>query len=317
MSSVGVNSVGSEHVVHFYDSDDDLVLAVGGYLMDGLVADDVVVVIATAPHRHALREWLGDQGVDVATKTRDGSYVSLDAAEALMAFTVDGRPDQTRFEAIIEPVLREAACDGRDVRAFGEMVSLLWDAGDVVGAVAVEALWNGLAQRHAFSLYCAYRATSLASSCELQAAADVCAHHSAVISPASYVFRTPQETGHRASEWSETFLPTAEAVGAARRFVSRALLSWGCDDLVADATVVVSELAANAVQHARSPFRVTIVGDGVIRVAVEDVDDRIPRPGRLATDAVGGRGIRVVESVAASWGVDVGTHGKTVWATLD
>ncbi len=254
VASVGLHAVANEHVVNFYDSDNDLVLAVGRYIADGLALDDIVVVIATRAHRHALRGWLQRHEVDVSAKTLDGSYVALDAADTLAAFMVDGHPDKERFALAIEPYMREAACDGRDLRAFGEMVAVLWDEGNVTGAVELEALWNELAERHTFSLYCAYPATSLAGSAELQAAANVCSHHSAVISPASYVFRGADETGLRNREWSETFLPTAEAVGAARRFVARALLSWGCDDLIADTTVIVSELATNAVLHAGSPF---------------------------------------------------------------
>jgi len=58
--------------------------------------------------------------------------------------------------------MADAAWPGREVRAYGEMVALLWDAGDVLGAIELEKLWNELARDLNFSLWCAHHGHSLA-----------------------------------------------------------------------------------------------------------------------------------------------------------
>jgi len=181
-----VRSAPHDHVVDFYGSDASLVSAVGRYVADGFVdsadvEEDVVLIIATGAHRHALYGWLASHGVDIEDKVERGLYIPLDAADTLGAFMVDGVPDSIRFSAVIEPFLRDAADTGRDVRAFGEMVSLLWDEGNIAGATALEDLWNGLAAWHHFSLYCAYSAASMARSADFGAVGRVRSQHSELV----------------------------------------------------------------------------------------------------------------------------------------
>lgn len=73
-----------------------------------------------------------------------GSWLALDAAATLCRFTSGGTPDAAGFDREVGGLIRQAARDGRAVRAFGEMVALLWDAGLVTAAVELEAMWNDL-----------------------------------------------------------------------------------------------------------------------------------------------------------------------------
>ncbi len=105
-------------------------------------------------------------------------------------------------------------------------------------------------------------------------------------------------------------------VSDARAFVRR---SVGDPRLVDDALLLVSELASNVVQHARTPYEVSVehTASGV-RVAVRDGCRRPARTTRAPVDAPGGRGLRIVASLASRWGVErrrVG--GKSVWFELD
>ena len=116
----------------------------------------------------------------------------------------------------------------------------------------------------------------------------------------------------------QAFEADASAIGAARTFAtSRASSSDGLAETVA---LVTSELASNAVQHARTPFvvRVDRIG-GNVRVSVFDRSERLPavRRGQDLADAVSGRGLVIVEKLAQAWGVDVEDGGKWVWAVLD
>jgi len=83
--------------------------------------------------------------------------------------------------------------------------------------------------------------------------------------------------------------------------------------------VIVSELSANAVRHTDGPARLTIIrGDRYLHLVVNDSDPHPPTVagGPWDVTAEGGRGLRLVESLAASWGTSAASSGKAVWATL-
>jgi anti-sigma regulatory factor (Ser/Thr protein kinase) len=114
------------------------------------------------------------------------------------------------------------------------------------------------------------------------------------------------------------FDPHTENVAAARHFVvDHAHLAGRSAD---DAALVASELAANAVLHAATPFEISLsaVGD-LLRIAVADDDPALPTPdptGLLAPLAVSGRGLAIVSQLAERLGADPTTTGKAVWAEL-
>ena len=89
--------------------------------------------------------------------------------------------DPGGFWQAISPLLRQAANAGRPVRVFGEMVSLLWDAGQTDAAIEVEAMWNELGGQYPFSLLCAYPAQPVSCAHHLDALTEVCRVHTQVI----------------------------------------------------------------------------------------------------------------------------------------
>ena len=116
---------------------------------------------------------------------------------------------------------------------------------------------------------------------------------------------------------TRVFQPDAASVAAARRFSTETAQRWGLDDVVWTLTQVVSELATNAVIHARTDFTVTLHAiSRSLRLTVEDRSGRVLRPRAYAKTSTTGRGLRLVESLAADWGVDRARNGKCVWAEL-
>lgn len=114
----------------------------------------------------------------------------------------------------------------------------------------------------------------------------------------------------RVSHWFE---PEPEQVHAARAFVTSALQAWSGRH--SEVTLLVSEVATNAVLHARSDFEITVAGEGNrIRVEVFDRNTRLPTFAVVAPDAYSGRGLALVQALAAAWGVESHSgDGKTIW----
>ncbi|MCW3018411.1 MAG: histidine kinase [Solirubrobacterales bacterium] len=305
------------HVVKFYEHDAELVASAGPYLAAAIHAEEVAVMIATEAHRRAFEAALEARGVDLPRAKANGRLVSLDAAATLSEFRTAGEIDHDAFREVVGGVVRSAAAAGRPVRAYGEMVALLWDAGDVLAAIELERLWHELAGELPFTLFCSYPAASVAGSEHAQALAQICHLHSSVLGSA------PEEARESAAAGAQTgisalFSAEPGSPGLARRLVVDALRRWGAaNTLVNDVALVVSELATNAVRHAESSFTVTVRASGsTLRIAVHDgapltgiVSEAwlIPQPLH---------GLSLVDALCTRWGVEDTRDGKLVWAEL-
>jgi hypothetical protein len=287
-----------DHVVQFYACDEELVQTVSTYLGEGLRNDEVAIVVATEAHTVAFEAALRQSGIDITAARESGSLITLDAGQALSSFMAGDGPDAAAFDEVIGGLVRLAAQSGRRIRAYGEMVALLWDAGQVAAAIELESLWNRLGLQLPFSLFCAYSSQSVAGDANLDAVNQICHLHSAV-------------------ETTCCFTSGPHAPRAARRFVVETLLQWGRDESLDDAALVVSELAANAVLHAHSDFSVAVSTQGDrVRIAVSDASSAGPvLRDSVSTTAPSGRGVALVAALAQDWGCDVkGKDGKVVWA---
>lgn len=113
--------------------------------------------------------------------------------------------------------------------------------------------------------------------------------------------------------------PLPESVHLARQAVTTALSGLNRDDLIDDAAVVVTELVANAVMHARTEITVSVDAWGVgIRLRVADASDKLPRWTPARPTATSGRGLLLVQRLSSTWGVEpLADSGKVVWAQID
>lgn len=115
-------------------------------------------------------------------------------------------------------------------------------------------------------------------------------------------------------EASAHFSADPRSAGQARRFVTATLEGWELAHLCEPTVLLTSEMVANAVLHARSPVTVRLRprDHGVL----VDVTDESPVPPRLRSfspEAATGRGLRLLEGMAAEWGVERASVGKRVW----
>jgi len=303
-----------EHAVSFYDGDQDVVAAVAAYAADGFVLGEPVLVVATAAHRTALDEALEALGWQPSVMRDEGWFVTLDAAETLATFMVDGLPDAARFHATVAPIVDHVRRGATTARVFGEMVALLWEEGNVNGALALEECWNELACDLQFSLLCAYP-HSVLDQASLANVGSVCSLHSEVLPPNSYHASGPTQGDPLLEQASWAFLPVPKAIPALRRFVTGTLRCWGEEALVPDAALVVSEMATNAINHAISPFHASIVRSaGRVRISIEDAGPGSAVQRATTHEDISGRGIVIIDALSQRWGLGELPSGKVVWA---
>ena len=151
-STVWAELTAPEHLVQIYRSEGAFLDTLAAFLSSGLRAGDGSVVIATPAHQSSVRRRLAAIGLDQASD----QLVLLDADQTLGQFLVNSWPDKRLFEATIFRVLERASRGGRRVRAFGEMVALLWARRNYEAAVRLEFLWHDLCQRESLTLLCGY-----------------------------------------------------------------------------------------------------------------------------------------------------------------
>jgi anti-sigma regulatory factor (Ser/Thr protein kinase) len=110
--------------------------------------------------------------------------------------------------------------------------------------------------------------------------------------------------------------PRLESVTQARRLVAELVAGWDRPELTDSATLLVTELASNAVLHARTEFRVVTTLNHCIRLEVHDRSRSRPVVRHSEDRLAGtGRGLQLVERLSDAWGVEL-DHGKVVWCRI-
>jgi hypothetical protein len=170
---------GHFHAVRFYEDDNSLCRIVSSFILEGLAVEQPGLVIATGPHVTTILNNLRAASKDVDALQRDGDLMILDARTTLDTFMVNGRPDPDFFKASASKHLI-ALARGRKttIRAYGEMVDVLWKDGMSSAAIRLEMLWNRLANTHDFSLLCGYAMGNFYKDATIE---DVCRHHTHVV----------------------------------------------------------------------------------------------------------------------------------------
>lgn len=309
-STVHVDAIApGDHVVHLFSDAAELARGASTFLGSGLALGGPALVVATAERIAALEEGMRRAGIDIADARRSGRYLAVDAHEMLARFMTDTGPDPTAFDSSVGAVVRSLADAPVPLRVYGEMVALLWQAGAVPAAAALEDLWNSLGERVGFTLYCAYPASGM--DVHPGGRALVCARH-------THVVRAPGPVVPRDGEVRRLLEATLYAVPVARRMLHEALEHWGLTPLLDDAQLVLAELVGNAVKHVGRRFEVVVIRSAHgVRLEVLDGDPSRPQVRYSDGLAPGGRGVLLVSRLSRAWGTDpLDEGGKRIWAEI-
>lgn len=184
-----------EHAVQFYESDAFLAESVSAFIDAGLANSEICIVIGTPEHREAIAKRLLQRGADLKTLKAKGRYLSIDAVETMSRFVIDGWPDEKLFQKVARGLLPAAGRRDRGVRAFGEMVALLWAEGNREGAIRLEELWNELPRTQPMNLLCAYWIGGFCGASHADQFNRLCRAHSRVSPTEAYTAPDPADPG--------------------------------------------------------------------------------------------------------------------------
>jgi hypothetical protein len=167
------------HDVQFYRTDAHLTSAVVNFLGEAVRAGQPIIVIATEAHRRAFADGLRAKGLDPDQYFSGRLAVWLDARETLSAFMEGGLPNRELFFATVGSVFERLLSKRYYlvIRAYGEMVDLLFKDGNAEAAVLVEQLWNELANQYQYSLLCGYAMDNFLHEAGVAGFRRVCDHH--------------------------------------------------------------------------------------------------------------------------------------------
>ena len=176
------------HSVQFYETSDHLAGVIAAFLVDGLRAGGPAIVIATEPHRRAVVAQLATLGIPVDELVASGQLVLLDARATLATLMIDGALDEARFREHAAALITRArqAFPRARLRAYGEMVDLLWKDGRRDAALALEELWNRLAAVESFAVLCAYEMSGFPAEADGPMFDRICAAHTRVVPTESF-----------------------------------------------------------------------------------------------------------------------------------
>jgi hypothetical protein len=146
------------HLVQLYGKDDRVLTRnISRFLAEGLRRGDGLLAIASPEHSGSVARQLRDQP-GYSKAILEGRLVFLDAQATLDRLMVDGQPDRARFNSVVGDALKgvQARAGHTGIRAYGEMVGLLWTTGRRAAAVRLEEYWNSVLHSSNISLFCAY-----------------------------------------------------------------------------------------------------------------------------------------------------------------
>ncbi|MGE5179824.1 MAG: ATP-binding protein [Bacteroidota bacterium] len=183
MTEPVISSSPNGHSVQFYEDDCFLCDEVARFASAGLDQGEAVVIVASERHLRPVADALSAAGRDLDGLRSSGHLLALDAEQTLECFMdgglAHGLPDERSFRGTVGSIVARLCADTgfRGVRAYGEMVDLLVELGNVAGAERLEELWNDLARSHRFSLLCGYSMRHFRSAGDSEAFGRLCNLH--------------------------------------------------------------------------------------------------------------------------------------------
>jgi MEDS: MEthanogen/methylotroph, DcmR Sensory domain len=250
----------ANHAVQVYDDLAELAGLVGRYLDAGFRRGEPAVVISTSEHLKVFAADLEARGWRIERLEAEGLLVCRDAQQTLDGFMDGETPSAERFERVVGGLIDDVATQipDKSIRAFGEMVDLLWKQGNEAGAIALEELWNELAETRSFALLCGYHLDIFDIDVQTSALPEIIRVHThprsaadtsrlaAAVDKALAEVLGPFEAG-------QIYLQVAEHVPRTQLPRAQAVLTWLSQQHSADARQVLDRVRTHYVSLRNAP----------------------------------------------------------------
>ena len=177
---MAIQSAPIVHSVYFYETEEALILRLVGIVTSALNSRNAALMVVTPEHAHQLTQCLSPR---VFRTTHELTRLTIvDAQATLDKFMVNGNPDRELFLQTVKKLVAEASIPadrtGGQLTVFGEMVALLWAAGQKDAALALERLWNEALADRRFYLHCAYPKSQFTYDSDRSGIGSICELHS-------------------------------------------------------------------------------------------------------------------------------------------
>jgi DNA-binding NarL/FixJ family response regulator len=171
------------HQIFFYSEESEFLDSFSDSIASALEAGNVVILVATEPHRNGVSSKLQARGLDISSAMEKGDYIALDVAETLSTFMVDGLPDPVQFSKAARDLMgRAKAGKGEHLRvsACGECAGVLWAQGKAEATFRLEQLWDEMAETYNVDVLCGYPLTGFQDEQGRSMFQRLCTQHTAV-----------------------------------------------------------------------------------------------------------------------------------------
>jgi hypothetical protein len=169
-----------DHIVQVVRDEAFLAEAVAQYAAWGIELGEAVVLVVSAERRAVLGRSLEARGVQPSAALR-----IVDAEALLDCLLREGKPERAAFRDIVGGLVAGLRLEYPAVRAYGEMVDLLFRRGDHAAALDLEQHWNDLAREQGVTVFCAYSLDPLDPG-DYSALRSVCQCHTHLIPARDY-----------------------------------------------------------------------------------------------------------------------------------
>ena len=211
------------HIVQLYQDADFYGEAISHFAAEGLVRGESIIIVATGPNWANISSRLMSKGFTPDELFHRGQLTLLDAEGTLPKFLVGGMPDANTFKGLAQATIERARAGGKfpRVRWWGEMVNLLYIAGNQSGSTRLEELFDEVAHEQCISIFCSFLMDKYDPKIYDRAFGDVCRTHVHVIPAEDYAL-------HR------TVVDRAigEVIGPIQGPLLRSLASWAHDGAI-------------------------------------------------------------------------------------
>ena len=176
------------HIVQLYQDADFYGEAISHFAAEGLIRGESIIIVATDPNWANISGRLTSKGFSPDELLRRGQLVVLDADATLPKFLVGGMPDAKTFKGLAAATIERARAGGKfpRVRWWGEMVNVLYVAGNQNGSTRLEELFDEVAHEQSIAIFCSFLMDKYDPHIYEKAFGDVCRTHAQIIPAEDY-----------------------------------------------------------------------------------------------------------------------------------